>query len=143
MKFIPAAAGFAVIFLITFYFFMQNDEAGLQKIKIGGAEIAVEIADTYAERKLGLSGRDSLAEDRGMLFVFESEAALSFWMKDMRFAIDIIWLDKNSVVVDITQNAAPESYPQKFSPKSPPKYALEVPAGFAKKHGIATGDKME
>ncbi len=143
MKFIPVAAGFAVIFLISFYFFMKNDETGLKKIKIGEAEILVELADDNTKRRLGLSGRDSLAEGRGMLFVFESEAALSFWMKDMRFAIDIIWLDKDKAVVDITENATPESYPQRFSPKSPSKYALEVPAGFAARNNISAGDKME
>ena len=142
MKWFWAAAGLIIIFLAGFSF-MKKDAAELKKIKLNGVEISVEVADADAERKLGLSGRDSLAESQGMLFVFESEAMLSFWMKDMRFAIDIIWLDQDKTVVDITENATPESYPQRFSPKTPSKYALEVPAGFAARHGIATGDKMK
>src|SRR3989344_8940875 len=62
------------------------------KIKIGQKTIFIEIADTQEKQKKGLSGRDNLPEDSGMLFVFKEEGHHQFWMKDMNFSIDIIWI---------------------------------------------------
>ena len=110
---------------------------------IGDATITVEKADTEAARERGLSGRASLAPDTGMLFVFEYSQIRGFWMKDMRFPIDIVWADETGKVVTIAENLSPDSYPQTFYPTSSALYVLEVPAGFVKAHGIAVGDIME
>lgn len=70
-------------------------------VLIGGKKIRVDIADTVVTRTQGLSGRTSLAETDGMLFVFENADRYGFWMKDMNFAIDIIWIDPEKNIVYI------------------------------------------
>lgn len=96
------------------------------KIQLGEKIYAAEIARTPEARSRGLSGREGLGENDGLLFIFEEPGYPGFWMKDMKFAIDIIWLDENLTVVDVTKNAAPDSYPQIFHPKSPAQYVLEI-----------------
>lgn len=108
-------------------------------ISLGGAALQVEIADTRAERSQGLSGRKELGENKGMLFVLETEGQPAFWMKNMRFAVDILWIDSGKKVVQITKNAAPESCPERFRPQVPVLYVLEVPAGWAERHNIQPG----
>jgi uncharacterized membrane protein (UPF0127 family) len=111
-------------------------------VELGDTAICIERADTEAARELGLSGRASLSPGSGMLFVFDGEEERGFWMKDMRFSIDIIWADTKGRVVTIAADVSPDSYPQTFYPTSPAHYALEVPAGFAKAHAIAIGTKI-
>ncbi len=113
-----------------------------QHIQIGNATVLVEIADTPALQQQGLSDRDSLEEGKGMWFVFPGETTQGFWMKDMRFAIDIIWVNGHGVVVTIKHNAQPDSYPEIFYPSATAQYVLEVPAGFTERHGIAEGTKV-
>jgi len=109
-------------------------------VLIGETKIDVEIADTSELRAQGLSKRPFLGEKKGMLFVFEEEGVYPFWMKGMNFPIDIIWINKDFVVVDITENATPESYPQTFSARSPIKYALEVNAGLVGQYEIGVNE---
>ena len=115
-------------------------------ISINGASIIVELATTDAQRMQGLSGRASLADGRGMLFVFPQPSTDGFWMKDMNFALDIIWADRAGIITTIASNVSPDTYktvpPQHFSPTMPSSYVLEVPAGFAAAHGIAVGSKI-
>ena len=98
------------------------------QIQIGSTLITAEIADTPAKRELGLSGRPALPADRGILFIFDQPDRHGFWMKDMNFPIDIVWLDENKRVVNITKNLQPNSYPQLFYPPQDIKYALEIKA---------------
>ena len=109
-------------------------------LSINNKIIEIDIADTPSKAQKGLSGRESLGENSGMLFIFSNEQIPSFWMKDMRFAIDIIWINKNWEISQITQNIKPDSYPQTFSPKDEIMYVLEVNAGWSKKNNIAPGD---
>ena len=74
-----------------------------------------------------------------MLFIFPTPAPRAFWMKDMRFALDIIWIGSDLRVVDITENALPESYPATFSPRAPAQFVLEVPAGLVPRYRIRPG----
>lgn len=101
--------------------------------------VVVTLAASAAVRERGLSGTAGLGESEGMLFLFEYPGRMAFWMKDMRFPIDIIWIGSDWKVVDITHDLAPETYPQTFSPLSDAQYVLEVNAGFAERHGIAVG----
>ncbi|MGB3921718.1 MAG: DUF192 domain-containing protein [Minisyncoccia bacterium] len=110
---------------------------------IGGTEVKVEIADTDLERSQGLSGREGLLPNHGMLFVFDAPGYHAFWMKDMKFPIDIIWINADSKVVWIEKNLSPETYPNLFRPKEPAKYVLEVPAGFAEEHGVVIGSVVQ
>ncbi|MCC6290679.1 DUF192 domain-containing protein [Candidatus Nomurabacteria bacterium] len=96
-----------------------------QTIILDGKKIDLELAQTPEEMTRGLSGREGLPEDSGMLFVYPEDTVPAFWMKDMRFPIDIIWLDKNWMVVGIEKNLLPSTYPQTFSPPKPIRYVLE------------------
>lgn len=111
-------------------------------VKIGEALIRIEIADTPEEISLGLSGRESLEEGSGLLFIMPTSARHGFWMKDMRFPIDIIWIDENWVVVDISREVRPETFPEKFSPRIPAQYVLEVPAGTVEQMYIDIGQEV-
>lgn len=96
--------------------------------------ITVEVVESPEDRTKGLSGRQNLADNRGMLFVFEeSSQEHCIWMKDMQFSIDIVWLNEKKEVVYLRDNVSPETYPEAFCPDSPAKYVLELPAGKAEK----------
>lgn len=105
-------------------------------LKIGNAAVKIDIVDTPPERARGLSGIDSIEDDEGMLFVFGGPRRYSFWMKDMRFPIDIVWIGEDRRVVDITENLRPESYPAQYQPREPAQYVLEVNTGWARRHNI-------
>lgn len=111
----------------------------LYSLKINNVDLYVELADTPEKRVQGLSGRKELKNDRGMLFVFDKPNTYSFWMKDMNFPIDIIWIGEDLKITDITHNAKPESYPKIFQPKKPAKYVIEVNSGWNFKNGIQIG----
>ena len=111
-------------------------------IQVGNNVVTVEVADTESERELGLSGHAPLPNGTGMLFVFDTDELWAFWMKDMQFPIDIVWIDAAGTVVTVAANVSPESYPTTFAPSAPARYALELPAGYAAAHGIAEGSKI-
>ncbi len=112
-------------------------------IKVGDVFINVELAVTPHEHAQGLSGRTSLPENQGMLFMFDKPGQYSFWMKDMNFPIDIIWIDENYRIADITKNLSPDTFPQSFQPSKPAQYVLEVTAGFADRNNINIGDAVD
>jgi len=106
--------------------------------------VAVDIVDTPALRARGLSGRPGLAPDEGMLFLFEAPRVQSFWMKGMRFEIDILWIHKGRIV-GITPSLpvpkSPRDLPQ-FSSPVPCDEVLEVRAGAARRWGLLLGDSV-
>ena len=104
-------------------------------------KIFVASMTTDATREKGLSGHAPLASDEGMLFVFDGPAQQNFWMKEMLFPIDMIWLDSNMRVVGAAERATPESYPTIFSSPSSTKYVLEVPAGEYAARSLMLGDQ--
>ncbi len=114
------------------------------EVEIGGETIKVEIANDPAEMVKGLSGRDILDENRGMLFVYAEPGQTAFWMKDMKFPLDIIWIE-NGEIVDIAANLPPLAgdYVSTYEPRVPASYVLEVNAGFAAEHGVKIGDKID
>lgn len=101
--------------------------------------IRVAVADTDALRAQGLSGSAPLGDGEGMLFVFSEDGIYSFWMKDMNYPIDILWLDAAGIIVHIEKNLTPDTYPASFTPHSPARYVLEVRAGFVDQHDIQIG----
>lgn len=112
-------------------------------VALGGVEVSSMIADTPAERAQGLSGVALLKENEGMLFIFPADDRLGFWMKDMLISIDMIWLSSDKQVVHIEERVSPDSYPKTFRPDTPARYVLEVPAGWAERHGVKVGDTAE
>ena len=111
-------------------------------IKIGGFNMKVELANTPQQHQKGLSSRTSLDYDKGMLFVFENPIIPSFWMKDMNFSIDIIWIDEDFAIIDIEHSISPESFPETFSPPQSVSYVLEVNAGWARRAGLTIYQKF-
>ncbi len=108
-------------------------------IIIGGDTIFVTIADTQALREQGLSGHPGLRQNEGMLFIFEQSGQYPFWMKDMLFPLDIIWISADWKIAHIEANLSPETYPEAFFPKALAQYVLEVPAGFSTQHNLSVG----
>ena len=110
-----------------------------------GEEIPVEVADTLKKRRLGLGKRNSLKKGWGMLFVFEKRKPHHFWMKDMQFPLDIIWLD-NHRIVHIIKNAKPTNSKDKnevMTSPVPVNFVLEIAAGSAAKLQLKTGQRMK
>lgn len=105
--------------------------------------MTVEVADTKSSRELGLSGRPGMTDEEGLLFVFDTPGRYGFWMKDMTFPLDIIWINQNGVVVEVERGVKPESYPKTFMNASPASYVLELSAGMAEKQGIYIGSKIK
>ena len=98
--------------------------------------LKVFIAQTSATQEQGLSDIPSLPNGVGMLFVFDSPGQYSFWMKDMHFPLDMVWIDSNKIVSDISKDALPSSYPATFTPSRPILYVIEINANTAKNFGI-------
>lgn len=123
---------------------ITTEEMQSPKVIIGSIEISVDLARTTAQINKGLSGRSTLASNAGMLFMFSKASIYRFWMPDMHFPLDFIWIN-NGRVVDITPNV-PNDFdpmnPKYYRPKSPAQYVLEVNANFCKKNGIKIGDKV-
>lgn len=106
--------------------------------------VRAELATTHLQRQKGLMFRPSLPDDGGMLFIFEGEGRHAIWMKNMHFAIDIIWFDKDRVVVDIRQDVPPCGRRcETLVPSAPAAYVLEVNAGFARRNGVAIGQQAK
>jgi hypothetical protein len=111
-------------------------------LTIDGQRISVAIADTPARQELGLGNRTSLADGEGMLFEFTIDREYAFWMKDMHFSIDMVWISASSTIVYMAQNVSPATYPKDFIPTSPARYVLELPANYTVAHGFKTGDSV-
>ncbi len=77
-----------------------------------------------------------------MLFVFPRDGYHGIWMKDMHFAIDILWLDKNGMITDAVRDVAPDTYPRVFVPTRPVRYVLEIPRGFISQNNVRAGDAV-
>jgi uncharacterized membrane protein (UPF0127 family) len=133
-----------VVVLIGLWFFMSRGLPGTELCfnsqgVVGGSKcITVEIADNDKSRSAGLSNRGSLGEDRGMLFVFDAEGKTAFWMKKMNFPLDIIWLNGDKEVVDISKNLPPckQSSCPTYAPRNNSLYVVEVNAHFTDKYNI-------
>jgi uncharacterized protein len=113
-------------------------------VEIAGKRFTVEVADTQEKQALGLMYRDELADDRGMVFLFPSEAPRSFWMKNCRISLDILYFDKDLKMVSSALSAPPcrtQSCPS-YPSKAPAMYVLELRAGMATELGIAVGDSL-
>lgn len=116
----------------------------ISTIQIGGTIYKIEVADTDDEKIQGLSGRDKLAADQGMLFTYATKDRYSFWMKGMRFPLDFVWIDGDTIA-DLTEDV-PRPLIETYTPIVQPKVAvdkiLEINAGEIKKQGFKIGDRV-
>ena len=105
-------------------------------LRIAGNELTAEVVADEAARRRGLAGRRTLAEDHGMLFVFPDRAERSFWMRGMRFPIDIIWIARGRVTRISRDLPVPDRGLPLYSSGTPADRALEVAAGWARSNGV-------
>lgn len=139
--------------VFLFFFFLHPGilpAASLPRgtITIGSRGYEIEIADTSISRMRGLSGRDALAPGSGMLFIFPLAAKYGFWMKDMKFALDFVWI-RDGVVVE-TMERVPPPVPgssltslKTYKPSQSIDMVLEIAAGEVEKAGIKAGDPVQ
>lgn len=105
--------------------------------------VKVNVADTEKARTKGLMFREKLGEKEGMLFIFPEEDIYSFWMKNTKIALDMLWIDKNKRIADIKTHVQPclERCPD-LVPRRKAQYVLEVNSGFVHRNKIKIGDKV-
>lgn len=140
-----ALAGVAVF--LVFYILPQTPRDDFATVRIGKTNVIAEIAATPAEQVRGLGGREALADGAGMLFVFPQSGVHSFWMKDVKFPIDIIWIEDGRVADIVEQASAfpaetPDAFLPVYRPDTSARMVLEVPAGFAAHNNIVIGTSV-
>ena len=146
---ITAGVALAALLAVGYGYYMQRTHGipgftdGSQRtVTAGGVPVQAEVVSTDASRQKGLSGRSELAPGTAMLFVFDTDGMWGFWMKDMSFAIDIVWVAPDGTVVGVAPSAAPDTYPHIFYPAALARFVLELPAGFSAAHELAVGGKI-
>jgi uncharacterized protein len=144
---------FIVIILgAAFYFtrqYLQNNPGGIfgrgNSVTINDQRINLTLADTEEKRETGLSGRESLGENEGMLFTFDRPGFYGFWMRDMQFPIDIIFINEDKVIT-IYEDVPPPSEGEIlaiYKPEEPADKVLELNAGKVKELGVKKGDTID
>ena len=138
-----------VIFLASAFFLFKADKQETYAPAANGICLKantecfdLEVADTDAKRMKGLSDRTDLPQNKGMIFMFDQPEEQCFWMKDMKFNIDIIWVDEQKSILKIKENLSPDTYPDSFCADNT-KYVLEFNQGFAAKYGLKVGTKLQ
>lgn len=128
---------------------VSKNRSQTPKVKISDTIFEVEVAITDIQRSRGLSDRDILENNNGMVFVFNKDSATQFWMYGMKFPLDLIWISSSCEVVDITYNAEQPEHPTSsqnlvlYSSKLPATYTLEINAGEANLHSINIGEEVK
>ena len=141
-----AVIGFIIIGAWHFYTnsVAANNPHG--EVIIGQHVFEVEFAETLASQEQGLSDRNTMAQNEGMLFTFPAPKLSTFWMKGMQFPLDVLWIEEG-VIVDISRNVPPPSQtggiPRTMSPSTPADMVLEINAGLADQLRINAGDTIK
>lgn len=112
-------------------------------MRIGQFDLLASVANTPEERRQGLSGTTAMPPTLGKLFVFDSDDDWGIWMKDMNYAIDILWISNENEVVHIEENIAPDTYPTVFRSPREARYVLELAAGVSAQENLQVNDQVE
>lgn len=148
---------------LVIYFVGFRDTDDFLRIYTQGSglhEIHVEIARTPEEKRLGLMGREEVPDFTGMLFIYEENSNPIMWMKGMIVPLDIVFIGSDNIIKYIEHNVQPcmakgnqqcdrkcdqqgDRKCNRYGSAIPSSYVLELPAGFAKKHGVDLGDRVE
>lgn len=127
----------------------EESENNTWTIEVGTHEVQLEIADSPQEWELGLSYRDTLADNHGMLFVFPDESRRVFWMKGCNFDIDLAYIESDGKISEIITmekeplNTPPESLTTYPSQSTTIKYALEMIGGWFEEHEVTTDTEID
>lgn len=128
---------------VAYHISKDAEDLPVIDVMLNGNAIPVEVASTAIERTRGLSDREELStRAEGLLFLFDEADKYGIWMKDMNFAIDIMWFDTDGRLIHLVQNALPESFPNVFTPPDDALYILEVEAGFTSLYDLRIGDML-
>ena len=119
----------------------SRDRLNTRLLGIGSTEIEVEVADNSESRRTGLMNRKSMKENHGMLFVFDSDQKLSFWMKNTLIPLSIAYISSDGEILEI-YDMKPESLRPVESANSV-RYALEMNQGWFERNGIGPGDYIK
>jgi uncharacterized protein len=113
-------------------------------VELADQRFSVEVAADDASRTRGLMFRDEMPADRGMLFVFEHEQPLAFWMKNTRIPLDILYFDNELRLVSVAADTPPcvTPYCPAYPSARPARYVLELNAGLAARLGVKPGDRL-
>lgn len=137
-------AGIILLGCVFLFIYYKTDSIQAGPIlHLPNKDISLIIASTPAARTQGLSGKDTLPANTGMLFVFDKPDTYAFWMKDMKFSIDIIWLDSSYSIVHIESDVSPSTFPTTFTPPQKSLYVLEANAHFADENNLKIGDILQ
>jgi uncharacterized membrane protein (UPF0127 family) len=130
------------LFFVSGIYWLNHDKNATQydNVVIGKQSFHLEIANTPSSWQKGLSGRAELGNNQGMLFVFNNVGNWRMWMINMRFDIDIAWLNQTGRILYIKSDATPASYPATFGTNLPSYYVIEVPANTFNKLNVHSGD---
>ena len=122
---------------------VQTNSQHTTNVTVNGQDFTAYLAATPEEQRQGLSGRTGLDTDQAMLFTFDTPGEQCFWMKDMLFSIDMVWLGSDKKINTIESNVSPSTYPdQNFCPDQPAQYVLEFAAGTAETNKWQTGTQF-
>jgi len=132
-----------IIFTFAIISIIKNNSKE-SKVCVNNHCFSVELSETQKQRSQGLMYKESLDQDKGMLFIFDQEKKHSFWMKNTLIPLDIIWINKDKEVVDIKKNVQPcvQEECKIFKPSNKAKYVLELNAGQSDKTNIKIGDRL-
>lgn len=112
------------------------------KILLPTETLTATILDTPVAAQKGLSGQTSLPSKQAVLMVFPEPGRYGIWMPEMKFPIDVIWLDQNQTIVYLIPNMSPNSYPQTFYPTKPAKFILEANIKTIENNHLQLGDRI-
>ena len=143
---------FSLVLLLPIVYNEFGSVLGQQKeqnqtilVSVGGENLSATLSTTPESQSKGLAIKDSIEQNEGMLFIFKSPQKYSFWMKDMKFPIDILWIDSSGKIVHIEKNLQPCVFllpcPSYFPPDDS-LYVLEVISNFTNKFDINIGDQV-
>ena len=123
---------------------VQTQQLNLpETVTIGGVAFNLDVAADDASLARGLSNRTLLPQDAGMLFVFPTEEIVTFWMKDMLFPVDVLFINSSGSIIDIqtmqTESGVADEQLTRYQSSGPALFALEINAGLAEQFGFQTG----
>lgn len=122
-------------------------QKGYTTVSVRNLTISAKVVSKASDREKGLSGVDSMPLSQGMLFVFEKPGGYVFWMKNMKFALDMVWIDQNKKIIDMTFDVPPEpgksdDQLHRYQARGNSLYVLEINAGLARLNGLQIGDSV-
>ena len=133
-----------IVLLIMFFMPFYGCRDNFRKVCLNEVCLQAEVADSRPRQSIGLMFRESLPDGQAMLFIFEKEDLHSFWMKNMRFPLDIIWINGKKEIVDLKTGVLPclEDC-ESLIPAAEASYVLEVNSGFVLRNGIRIGQRVK